>query len=70
MKGWVTALQFLGMGWYVSLSIVGGVLVGRWIDGKLGTEPLFIVLGLSLGLASAVYGVYKMLPRIMESKTR
>jgi len=68
MKPWVTALQFLGIGWYISLSIVGGALIGRWGDGKLQTGPLFTLLGLFLGLAAAVYGTYKMLPKIMRSQ--
>lgn len=34
-----------------------GLFSGRWLDGKFGTEPLFLILGLLIGLASGVYGV-------------
>lgn len=34
-----------------------GLFGGRWLDGKIGTEPLFLIIGLLLGLAAGVYGV-------------
>ncbi|MBB6453955.1 F0F1-type ATP synthase assembly protein I [Salirhabdus euzebyi] len=32
-----------------------GIFFGRWIDQKLSTEPLFLIIGLFIGLASGVY---------------
>ena len=63
MNRWRTGLQFIGIGWYISLTILGGVLLGRWLDSKLGTEPLLLVLGLFLGLFVAFLGAYRMIPR-------
>lgn len=62
MNKWSSALRFIGLGWYVSASILLGVLGGRWLDGKLNTEPLLLIIGLFVGLLTAGYGVYKMLP--------
>lgn len=63
MNRWLSALRLLGMGWFVSVSILLGVLAGRWIDERLGTEPLLLVIGLIAGLFVAFYGIYRLLPR-------
>ncbi|MEX2431185.1 MAG: AtpZ/AtpI family protein [Dehalococcoidia bacterium] len=57
---WVSALQFTGIGWYIAASIVGGTLAGVWLDGRAGTSPLFLLLGLLLGVVMAFYGTYRM----------
>jgi ATP synthase protein I len=36
-------------------SILAGVFLGRWIDGYTGTEPLFLIIGLLLGLSTGIY---------------
>ena len=38
--------------------IVVGLFGGRWLDQQFGTGPLFLMLGLLLGLASSVYILY------------
>jgi F0F1-type ATP synthase assembly protein I len=57
---WVLALQFAGIGWYLAAAIVVPTLGGVWLDDKAGTAPVFILLGLALGLSSAFYGTYRM----------
>lgn len=54
------ALQLLGLGWYVALCIVGGVVGGVWLDRVSGLSPLFTLLGVLLGTVAAFYGLYKM----------
>ncbi|MEN8615362.1 AtpZ/AtpI family protein [Dehalogenimonas sp. THU2] len=61
MNRWLIALKFVGIGWYISLSILGGVLLGRWLDAKLDTGPLLLIIGLFLGLFTAFYGAYRMI---------
>ena len=36
-------------------SILIGIFSGRWLDKVWGTEPLFLIIGLFLGLAAGVY---------------
>ena len=36
-------------------SILIGIFGGKWIDQKLETEPLFLIIGLFLGLAAGIY---------------
>ncbi len=68
MQRWQTALGVIGVGWFVGLSIVLGVIGGLWLDGKLGTQPLFVLIGLFLGFAIAAYGVYRMLLPLFRNK--
>ncbi|MDP6100327.1 MAG: AtpZ/AtpI family protein [Dehalococcoidia bacterium] len=59
MRGWVFSL--IGVGWYVAISIILGVVVGMWLDKKFGTAPLLAIAGIILGSFMAFFGVYKML---------
>ncbi|WP_066176294.1 AtpZ/AtpI family protein [Bacillus marinisedimentorum] len=47
-------------------SVLIGVFGGRWIDKQFGTMPLFLIVGLLLGLAAGVYGVLRIIQRFME----
>ncbi|KAB8126708.1 AtpZ/AtpI family protein [Gracilibacillus oryzae] len=33
-----------------------GLLIGRWLDRQFTTTPLFLVIGLLLGLGAGIYG--------------
>ncbi len=59
-KWWALAFRVAGIGWYVAVCIVVGILGGVWLDGKLGTTPLFILLGTIIGTIAAFYGMYRM----------
>ena len=60
-----TVLRLLGIGWYVALCIVGGVVGGRWLDNWLDLGPLFTLLGLAAGIALAGFGMYRMLNAVL-----
>lgn len=60
MPRWAGALRFVGLGWYVALCIVAGVVGGLLLDKWLGTIPIFTLLGVFMGTAAAFYGLYKM----------
>ena len=57
---WLTGVQFLGLGWYIAISIVAGTLGGLWLDQRAGTTPIFLLIGLLLGVVLAFYGTYRM----------
>jgi ATP synthase protein I len=70
MEKWGSALRLLGLGFYIIGCILGGVLLGHWLDGKLNTSPILLLVGLVLGLVAAFWGVYQMLiPFIKDNKT-
>jgi len=68
MSKWGVALRFIGVGWFIAISILLGVLGGLWLDNKLGTKPIMVIVGLLLGLVVAFYGVYRMLLPLMHNK--
>lgn len=47
------------VGMDIVLSIIFGFFGGRWLDGKLGTEPYLAVIGLAFGLAAAGRFLYR-----------
>ncbi len=51
------ALQF-------SLAILIGAFGGRWLDGRLGCSPAFLLAGTMLGAAAGFVGLYRgVMPR-------
>lgn len=67
MKLWVLAVRLTGLGWYVALCIVFGVVGGLALDGLLETKPLFMLLGILLGSVVAFWGLYKMVQPLMNA---
>jgi len=62
-KRWAGVIRFVGIGWYISACILLGAFGGRWIGQKLdgrGSEIIFTILGLIVGLILAFLGVYRM----------
>jgi len=68
MRRWAAALRFIGVGWFVGISILGGVVGGLWLDNKFGTKPILVIVGLIFGLIVAFYGVYRMLLPLIRNK--
>lgn len=67
MNLWVLAVRLTGLGWYVGLCIVFGVVAGLALDGLLETKPLFMLLGILLGSVVAFWGLYKMVQPLMNA---
>ena len=59
-RGFVIAMRLLGLGWYVAIAIILGIAGGIWLDNRMGTLPLFTLLGVLLGTVAAFYGLYRM----------
>lgn len=68
IERWILALRLTGVGFFIGGSIVGGVFAGLWIDNKLNTSPVFILLGLVFGIVVAGFGVYQMLIPLLKNK--
>lgn len=50
-----------GMGLQFALSILLFLLAGQWIDRKLGTAPLFLLLFVFIGAGASFYSTYRKL---------
>jgi ATP synthase protein I len=68
MNRWGVVLRLTGVGFFIGGSILLGVLAGLWLDSKLNTSPILVMVGLFLGLIVAFYGVYQMLLPLMGDK--
>ena len=65
MNRLIPALRLTGIGFYVGICIAGGAFAG-W---KLSDEnPLFMIIGLLVGLVVAVFGVYRMIRPLMNNR--
>ena len=67
MKSWVPAFGLIGVGFFIAGCIIGGILGGRWLDEKFSTEPVFLILGLVLGIVVAFFGVYNMIKPTIDN---
>ena len=57
------ALSASSIGLELGLSVVIGLLVGYWLDQKLGTQPWMMLLWLVLGLVAGFRGVVRAIKR-------
>lgn len=61
-----TVLRLVGIGWFVAICIGGGGFGGFWLDRRLDLSPTFTLLGLAVGIALAVVGMYRMLIAVLR----
>lgn len=52
------------LGIEMGVSIVVGYVGGRWLDGKLETEPYLMWFGLALGIAAGFKSLYRVASRM------
>ena len=50
---------YLGIGMTLAVTLLVGVLAGRWMDERFGTEPIFFLMGAAFGLFAVFYNLYK-----------
>ena len=65
MPWWLVALKLTGLGWYVALCVLSGVILGLWLDRTFGITPVSTVVGTVLGGAVAFWGLYRMVVPIL-----
>ena len=71
MRRRVAVLRLAGVGWYIGICIVLGVVGGLWLDNKFNTRPILTIVGLILGIIVAFYGTYRMiLPNINNKQNK
>ena len=56
-----------GMGLQFALSVVLFLLAGQWIDRKLGTAPLFLIVFVFVGAGASFYSIYR---KLVEQQRR
>jgi ATP synthase protein I len=49
-------------------SILAGIFLGRWLDETIGTFPLFLIIGLLLGLATGVLAMLRLISHFFSGE--
>ncbi len=49
------------VGWTIAIATLLGVAAGHFVDTWLKTTPIATLIGLLLGLAAGIYGVYRLI---------
>jgi len=58
---WVVVGLYGGLGFQLSASVVVGLFLGHYLDGKWGTSPWLAVTGLILGAVGGFYNLFRVL---------
>jgi ATP synthase protein I len=65
--------EVMGVGLQFAASILLFLFLGRWLDGRLGTEPWLLLLGVLVGATAGFYALYRQLvsrPNQRQQKDR
>ena len=54
-----SAGDFAGVGVQFVAAILVFLFLGKWLDGRLGTTPVFLLLGTFIGAAGGFYSMYR-----------
>lgn len=58
-SAWGDALRASTLGWELALPIFGGVLLGHFLDRRLGTNYIFTVGLLFMGVVAGFYNLWR-----------
>jgi ATP synthase protein I len=54
----------LSAGMAVASSVIGGTLLGYWLDERFGTKPWLLVVGVVIGTFGAFTWLYRLMSRL------
>jgi F0F1-type ATP synthase assembly protein I len=50
--------DLIGLGGFLIAAVVGGLLIGLLVDQLVGTSPVFVLVGIFLGIVAAAVGFW------------
>jgi F0F1-type ATP synthase assembly protein I len=56
--GGLRGRDLLGLGGLLVAAVVGGLVIGLLLDQAVGTSPLFVLIGIALGIVGAGVGFW------------
>jgi F0F1-type ATP synthase assembly protein I len=51
--------SYVGVGTEIAVPLLVGVLLGRWLDKRFGTEPWILIAGSLLGMAAGFLAFFR-----------
>jgi len=66
-RGWAYLVLFSEIGVSLLVTTLIGVVVGYWVDGRLGTLPLFVLVGFFVGAGAGTLAIYRLVSRFLET---
>ena len=66
-RGAAYAALFSEIGLSLLVTTLVGVLIGRWVDGQLGTLPVFVILGFLAGAGSGTVLIVRLVSRFLKA---
>jgi len=64
-RGWAYLALFSEIGLTLLVTTLVGVLGGYWLDGRLGTLPIFAITGFLAGAGIGTLGIYRLISRFL-----
>lgn len=58
---------FSEIGFLLLVTTLVGALAGNWVDGQLGTVPIFVIVGFLGGAGIGTVGIYRLINRFLAS---
>jgi F0F1-type ATP synthase assembly protein I len=56
---------FSEIGFVFLVTTLAGALAGHWLDGRLGTNPILVVIGLLVGFGIGAIGAARLIKRFL-----
>lgn len=66
-RGLAYAALFSEIGISLLVTTLAGVLVGYWVDGQLGTVPIFVLVGFLAGAGAGTLMIYRLVTRFLKT---
>ena len=61
-------MRYASVGLELALSVVVGLLIGHWLDGRFGTGPVLTIVFLVCGSIAGMRGLYRAAQRAMKEE--
>jgi ATP synthase protein I len=63
LSGYV--VLFSEIGFVLLFTVLAGIVAGYWLDQRLGTIPVFVLVGFTIGCASGALGCWRLISRFL-----
>ena len=66
-RAWAYVALFSEIGVVLLMTVLAGVGAGYWVDTRLDSLPVFVLVGFALGLTVGARGVWVLISRFLAS---